>query len=490
MCQPQSEGGRRCNGHTPYGVARRNLQAQKQYHEHRLTDNQLTEKQRAKSEKGLEEAVNGLNELSEEKKALGTVKPYVMNLTPNTEKVLNQLEADGFTPYIVGGSVRDVIMGLDSKDVDIEVYGGQPESIAKSLKKIGHVDEVGKSFGVLKIAIDGEDFDVSLPRTDSKIGDGHKGFSVEVNPDLSLDEATARRDYTINALMYTHRLGFIVDKHGGLKDLENGQLRHVSEAFDEDPLRVLRGVQMASRFDMEMHPDTVARAQKLKSSFNDLATERVAIEFDKLHLKGKNARRAFKVLQATGWDSNFPGLAEINDEKLHTDLSNAHHVADRESLNNQDKTVLITSMITSKMNRKDREKFLKSTVIGEKTQGIIRILSETNLPEKQDSASMRFWADDLGKVSIRNYSHMLEAQGRKDEAKSLLAKAEAVGIADRAEAGMIQGRDVIARHPEVKTGPWLGKMLKAALHDQYNEKFRTQKQADQWLADNMPKFYN
>lgn len=486
MCRSNEEGGRRCNHHNPYGIHKRNLQAQKQYHEHRLQDKSLTKTQREKSLKAYKKAVEGINDLNTEKAELGFVKPYVMNLTKATERVLDQLEADGFKPYIVGGSVRDALMGYDSKDIDIEVYGGEPDLVANSLRKIGKVDEVGKSFGVLKIAIGKEDFDISLPRIDSKTGDGHTDFEVQVDPDLSLEEATARRDYTINALMYSHKLGFIIDKHKGLKDLENKHLRHVSDAFDEDPLRVLRGVQMASRFGMSLHPDTIEKAQSLKSGFNNLAVERVQIEFEKLYSKGKSPVKALKLLKETGWEDNFAGLKEANTPALHRQVKKMQKLIDNGTVPADRRDMFLSATIANKLSDKDRLTFLSTTTIGSNVKNAAAQLAVMKPPRKQGKASLRKWAFDMPRqLTIRDWTTFEKAVGDKDAANRILKKAEKLGVADGREPDMIDGLDIMAHFSDRKPGPWMAETVKKVREAQYSDQFRTRETGLEWIKKNL-----
>ena len=480
------DGHHRCNEKNPYGIMKRNLQAQKQYHSSRLLNQGLTDKQRKKSEAALLDATSKIESLNDEKKDLGNVKTYVMDLTPHTVAVLRQLENDGFSPYIVGGSVRDALLGLPSKDIDIEVYGGQADSIIKSLRKLGKVDEVGKSFGVLKICIDDEDFDVSLPRTDSKIGDGHKGFAVEVNPDLSLEEATARRDYTINALMYSHKLGFIIDKHSGLKDIEAKQLRHVSDAFDEDPLRVLRGVQMASRFGMDLHPETVEKARSLKSAFRDIATERVQMEFQKLYEKGKRTDKALRLLKATEWDQNFDGLTEINDSKLYRNVRRMQKLIDSGAVSQDKRVALLSATISQRLNTKNRRKFLSTTTVGDKEKNNAFNITELKVPQRQGKASLRNWSYDMpNNTSIRDWALYEIATGDAKMGKRVLAKAEKLGIADSIEKDLVNGENMMAAFPTRKPGPWMKAALTEARKAQYSDVFRTQADGVNWIRKNI-----
>jgi tRNA nucleotidyltransferase/poly(A) polymerase len=479
MCRSESDDctARRCNKNNKYGQQIRNLQAQKQYHAGKGN----TEK--------VEEITGIMSAMKSSRDSLvvdgGKLLPYTMELTPNAQVVLNQLRNSGFSPYIVGGSVRDALMGAVSKDVDIEVYGATPEEVVKSLKKIGNVDEVGKSFGVLKIAIGKEDFDVSLPRRDSKVGDGHKGFTVEVDSDMTLMEATARRDFTINALMYDDKTGFIIDKHNGLEDLKNGYLRHVSDAFDEDPLRVLRGVQMASRFNMKLHPDTVAKAETLKDQFGDLAVERVQVEFEKLYTKGKAPHKAIQLLQDTGWDKNFAGLDKVNLKDLKRDLKRTQGLIDSGTVDKGKAQLILSSVIASKMNDKDAREFLRYTTIGDTMKNGAYNLSRLELPKKQGKAAMRSWARDMpNKLNINDWVMLAEARGEEKKAGQVKKKATKLGILHAAEPDLINGNDLMEMHVGSKPGKWLKPAIEAVRKAQYADTFRTREDGLAWAARN------
>jgi len=486
MCRPAENGGRRCNKHNAYGVMKRNLQAQKQYHAHKLENSTLTDEKRSKSEAILAEVTEQLNSLTAERKELGVVKAFTMPLTPSAERVISQLESDGFSPYVVGGSVRDALLGLDSKDVDIEVYGGDADSVANSLRRIGKVDEVGKSFGVLKIRIGKEDFDVSLPRIDSKIGDGHRGFDIEVNPNLSLEEATARRDFTINALMYSHRLGFIIDKHNGLKDMEDKKLRHVSDAFDEDPLRVLRGVQMASRFGMDLHEDTIVKARTLQTSYKDLAIERVQMEFQKLYDKGKRPDKALKLLKETSWEKNFAGLENVNDKDLQRKARRMQELHDKGLVPKGKMTTLLSATLAHRMDDKNRYKFLADTTVGSEVKNAAYNITNLQLPRKQGKNALRNWAYDMPRnVSIRDWALFEMATGDSEKAETVLAKAEKLGIADHPEKDIVTGNDLMQVFPERKPGPWMKEALGKARNAQYANLFRDSTSGINWMKSNI-----
>lgn len=477
MCRNKNEREHRCSGKNAYGKKMQNLQAKKQYH---------TKKGNTKKVIEISDTMANMKAQKHELIADGgKLLPYTMELTPSAKRVMNQLRESGFKPYIVGGSVRDALMGAVSKDVDIEVYGATANEVIKSLRKIGNVDEVGKSFGVLKIAIGKEDFDISLPRRDSKVGDGHKGFEVEVAPDMSMKEATSRRDFTINALMYDDESGFIIDKHSGLEDLKAGYLRHVSEAFDEDPLRVLRGVQMASRFNMTMHPDTVAKAQTLKDEFKGIAVERVQVEFEKLYTKGKAPHKAIQLLQDTGWDKNFSGLQKTNLVSLKRDLKKTQGMIDNGEISKGNAQLILSSVMAKHMEDKDAKEFLRYTTIGDDMKNGAYNLSRLELPQKQGKAALRAWARDMPrKVSINDWSLSEEATGDKKKAQRIRQKATKLGILHSPEPDMVNGNDVMEIF-DAKPGKWLKPALDATRHAQYSDDFRTKEDGIEWVKRNI-----
>ena len=210
---------------------------------------------------------------------------------------------------IVGGFVRDRLLGIPSKDVDIEVYGLSYSEILNILTPRFHVDLVGKAFGVIKV---GNYIDVALPRRESKSGLGHKGFDVEAIADLPPREAFARRDFTINAIGMK-RDGSFYDPYGGITDLKNKILRATSPAFKDDPLRVLRGMQFAARFGVKMDAKTIQYCREVFNEFSTLPGERVYEEWKKWALKGVLPELGLEVLKETGWISAFPELDALVD---------------------------------------------------------------------------------------------------------------------------------------------------------------------------------
>ena len=214
----------------------------------------------------------------------------------------------GGRALLVGGQVRDRLLDRPSADVDVEVFGlslGKTESI---LRAHGPTRTVGRSFGVLRI--DGLDADFSLPRRDNKTGPGHRGFAVEIAPDLDFPEAARRRDFRINSMGFDPLTGEVLDPHGGRADLAANRLRVTDPAhFADDPLRGLRAAQFAARFELEPDRELVALAARL--DLGELAAERVFAEVRKLLLLGVRPAVGFELLRRTGLVRFFPEIEAL-----------------------------------------------------------------------------------------------------------------------------------------------------------------------------------
>ncbi|HKP88099.1 MAG TPA: polynucleotide adenylyltransferase [Blastocatellia bacterium] len=204
-------------------------------------------------------------------------------------EVLNVCRAVGEAggrAIIVGGWVRDYLLGIESKDFDIEVYGLEPRKLRAVLETIGQVNTVGEKFAVYKLAFKSQDgarfeIDVSIPRRESKTGRGHRAFFIEGDPLMTFEEAARRRDFTINAILYDPLTNEIVDPFGGVRDLNERVLRAVAaDTFIDDSLRVLRAVQFAARFEMTVDPKTAELCRSI--DLTDLPEERIWGEMDKL----------------------------------------------------------------------------------------------------------------------------------------------------------------------------------------------------------------
>lgn len=215
-------------------------------------------------------------------------------------------------PRLVGGCVRDWLLGLRPKDFDVEVAGADFTLLQRTLAPFGATDVVGRSFGVVKLRLpDGTEFDFSLPRRESKTGSGHRGFAITPDPSLTDAEAAARRDFTVNAIAWDPFSGELIDPLGGVEDLKKRVLRHASDAFAEDPLRVLRAMQLAGRFDFTLEFETAQLCRGISGSYRELPIERVWGEWDKWATQSIKPSRGLTVLEQTGWLIHFPELAQL-----------------------------------------------------------------------------------------------------------------------------------------------------------------------------------
>ncbi len=196
-------------------------------------------------------------------------------------KLAQAMNRAGGRALMVGGCVRDRLMGVEPKDWDVEVYGVEPARLRELLDEFGRVNVAGEAFTVYKL---GAGLDVSLPRRERKTGRGHRAFVIEGDPSMTFEEAAKRRDFTINAMMEDPLTGELIDPFDGRVDLERGLLRAVSvETFAEDSLRVLRAAQFAARFEFAIEPETVQLC--LTIDLTDLPRERVWGEMEKLLLR-------------------------------------------------------------------------------------------------------------------------------------------------------------------------------------------------------------
>lgn len=201
------------------------------------------------------------------------------------KEFLKALSDKGAKTYYVGGYVRDMILGKENKDIDIEIHYITEKEFLDTCKSFGlEIKLCGQAFGVYKAVLDGQDIDFSFPRTEKLIGTKHTDFEIAVDPFIGEEKASQRRDFTINALMMDTQDGTILDFHKGMKDLEDKIIRHTSDKFSEDALRVYRAAQFASRFGFTVAPETLELCKKI--DVTHLPQERIQEETYKAFTKG------------------------------------------------------------------------------------------------------------------------------------------------------------------------------------------------------------
>lgn len=219
-------------------------------------------------------------------------------------KLFKILIKNSIKPIVVGGFIRDALLNIDSKDIDIELYN--LDNLQKLELLFENIHFIGKSFGVAKLTYNYYNIDFSLPRIDNKIASGHKGFSIVTNANLSFKEAASRRDFSINALGYDVINKKLLDEFDGLKDLKNRLLRAVDEStFMQDPLRVLRAVRFCATLEFKMDQNLFLLCKKMiaNKAIDELPKERIFGEVKKILLEAKKPSIAFALLKKMGYNA-------------------------------------------------------------------------------------------------------------------------------------------------------------------------------------------
>lgn len=458
--------------------------------------------------------------------------------------MMGDLRDRGCRAVIVGGAVRDALLELPVKDFDIEVYGTSYDRLAEFLASYGRVDVVGKSFGVVKFTVSGPDrtddqveehtWDFSLPRRDSKIGRGHRDFHTDFEAAITPREAASRRDFTINAMAYDPLTGEVLDFFGGRDDLEDRVLRATSEAFSEDPLRVLRGMQFACRFNLTLDETTAARSRAIASEYGTLAKERVAEEFMKWAVKSTHPGRIADYLAACGWLVHFPEIAAMagvpqdpewhpeGDVSVHTMyvLNAASKIADRDGLVGDQRAVLLFAALahdfgkpatTELRDREGRERWtswghehlggpmarhfltrigIKSAIVDQVVPLVENHLAHRSIGMDATPRAVRRLAMRLAPAGIEQLIRLIEADasGRppKDatlppEAARIRDAARAESVAHKPQAPLILGRHVLPYFND-RPGVHIGEVTNAAYEAQADGKFSTEEEALRWLG--------
>ena len=428
----------------------------------------------------------------------------------------------GGRALLVGGCVRDALLphgktGAESADYDIECFGISPERLKEVLSTRFELDFVGASFGVIKLHH--LDIDVSIPRRETKLGLGHRAFEMEYDPSLTVREASARRDFTVNAIYKDPLTGEIIDPWNGRGDLERGIMRHVSDHFGEDPLRVLRGMQFAARFDLRPAQETVAVCRAMTPE--GLPPERLMGEWAKLLTKGVRISRGLAFLRETGWVRYYPELNRLigcrQDPEWHPEGDVWNHTLccldafaearDREPPLAADEALVVGLAVLCHDFGKPAttaydpvKKRIRS--LGHDEAGVAptlsflrrltneeRILKDVPPLVRLHMRPFAMWKNRASDAAIRRLAaqvvrldRLIRVAAADDAGRPpfprdpealewLAAQAERLRVADSAPKPLVMGRDLIASG--MKPGVEFGKILKAAYEAQLDGKFFT-----------------
>ncbi|CAI6162369.1 MAG: CCA-adding enzyme [uncultured Sulfurimonas sp.] len=389
--------------------------------------------------------------------------------------IFDKLYLFGIKPIIVGGFVRDSLVNLESKDIDIELYGlDSLDTLETILHEFGEVNTVGKSFGVCKLNFGDLELDFSLPREDSKIDSGHKGFSVRTNKNLDFKSAAKRRDFTINAMGYDVKEKKLLDPYGGQKDIQNKILRAVDiNKFAEDPLRILRGIQFSSRFNFTLDTFLVKLFTELinKNILEELPKERIYEELKKMFLKSSSPSIGLILLKRLNLMEHF-GFSENYEQVDYF----AKHKTEDEKLN----ILIFLSLIYA------REKlgFIKKLSNELKLLTHISLYIEIQKDFDIDDSSAYTLYTLAKKVNIGHFLLYLDAHhaGKQTYQINILKdNAKTLSIFDSPLAALIQGKELI------KCGLVPSKKFSVILFQAYEAqkkgKFKTPKEAQKWLKN-------
>lgn len=231
---------------------------------------------------------------------------YLTDMSKLTQDTVNEILRSGKI-YEVGGTVRDQYLNriAVSKDYDYLVTGITYEKLTSILKQYGKLNLVGQSFGVIKFTqfINGQPhtFDIALPRTEYSIGSGHKEFEVVFDPSISVEEDLTRRDFTVNAMALDLSSGELIDPLGGMNDLKKKLIRIVyPDSFKDDPLRMIRAIQFAARFNFEIERETFESMKTYATLISTVSPERIAEELNKLLELSDKPSVGFRLMEKSG----------------------------------------------------------------------------------------------------------------------------------------------------------------------------------------------
>lgn len=244
---------------------------------------------------------------------------------PAAKTAISALTAAGGRVFVVGGAVRDAVLGARPKDIDLMCQGLDGDQIVAALQPLGRLDFTGKQFGVFRFKSNNSEVEIALPRTERSTGLGHKDFEVTTDHTLDPEDDLARRDFTGNAMAYEPATGTVIDPHGGVDDLQSGTLSLVNDkAFEDDPLRIVRALVANARFGLEPDDNLKQALADNAERIRHLPGERIQMELDKL-LSSADPAKAVELAEESGL---IPYLFPELDAAVGFDQMNPHHDLD------------------------------------------------------------------------------------------------------------------------------------------------------------------
>ncbi|MCD4667610.1 MAG: CCA tRNA nucleotidyltransferase [Sulfurimonas sp.] len=399
--------------------------------------------------------------------------------------IFDKLNKNNIKSIIVGGYIRDYLLNISSKDIDVELYGiNSFEQLEKILEEFGEVNSVGKSFGVCKLSLKNQEIDFSLPRIDNKISSGHRGFDIIINENLDFKTASSRRDFTINAIGYDVTLKKILDPFNGLDDLKNRTLKAVDiNKFIQDPLRVFRAVGFYSRFNLTIDKKLFRICKKMcdDNILDELPQERIFSEIKKIILKSTKPSTGFLLLKNLNALKYLKPLDKLTKENLEKVLKALDKLSEIKTNNNKTNITLSLATLCYKFNIKETEIFLENLTTEKKILKDILSLTQNNFKNYYNDSELLELAT---KVNIENFlifSSAVNPTINKEIFKTIKIKAKELNILNKKAPPFLQGRDILACgiEPSNKYKEILSEAYKA----QINLKITSHKEAKKWLKN-------
>ena len=373
-------------------------------------------------------------------------------LSPNVRSAIID---KGGKIYQIGGVVRDEMLGKVSKDLDLLVVGIDIKELGKIIEPFGKVNLVGKSFGVLKFKPEGssEEIDISVPRIDEKsTGKGHKDFEIKLGKGISLEQDQLRRDFWMNAMSKDIETGEVHDMGGrGKLDIENRVVRMINpQAFQDDPLRMLRAVQFAARFDFKIEPKTYKEIKNNAKLIKTVSAERFHEEFVKMFTKSTKPSYGIKLMIELGlMKFLFPQVRKVSG--LVDKIPKANFPA------------FLAVMLKDLGNQagKAAQKVMRvSNNDAESIDEIVRVMTNKKIqPSSKNEFAVVKWVENLNSYVIDSIDGYLQTV-KSQTIANLFRDMKMKGKPTNRKELVVDGRDIIGIGIK---GPKVGKVLDWAL---------------------------
>lgn len=403
--------------------------------------------------------------------------------------IADAVTSRGGQAYIVGGFVRDALLGSLSHDLDLEIYGVEGEDLKTILEELfpSRVNVVGSAFGILHVALpDGVSLDVALPRRESKQGKGHRGFVIEGDPNMSVIEAARRRDFTVNAMLLDITTWEVVDPFQGQTDLDTRVLRVVDSAtFQDDPLRVYRAIQLAARLESTIEEQSFALMKQMveRGDLAELSKERITDELKKLLLRAEKPSKGLEIANELKMiERDMPELENGWSKMLSTlDAAAELLIESQTTFSNDQSLIVMLAALCSQLEKTDAKTLVARWTFSKSIIDAAINVASSCRDVPQDETGLRKLVRGLSPTPWQVFVIVAEAITKKSQKKisALLQDLESRGEL----LPLLEGRDllIIGMTP----GPRIGELLRAVEDARDEGKIKTREQAFAFVRKNL-----